>query len=167
MGNYWGFFSIEKIWSDLHFRKITLDDWTLWDYLSDILLVLPKLKLFTPSSEKMEILFLYHLFNLPHKYNNCSPLWNNLFQDQKFQFRIFKINFFEVNPDLHVVVRDNTERSPLPFIQFSLMVTSWITMVHYYNWKLVLIQSTDLIQILLDLHAFTWVCIYVCGYRSV
>lgn len=80
---------------------------------------LQKLKLFTLSSEKMKVLF---VSNHAHELDNsCSPGMIYLMIENS-SLGISVNYFFEVNLDLHAVVRDNKQRSHIPFFKFLLMV---------------------------------------------
>lgn len=68
---------------------------------------------------------------------------------------------FEIIVDSYAVVRNNTERSCIPFIQLPPVVTSCITPVQHHNCKLASVQSTGPVQISPVLHTLVCVCAYV------
>lgn len=81
----------------------------------------------------------------------------------------FLIEFFvDIIVDSHAVIRSNTKRSLLPFIQFSPMVTFYKTIVNISTRILTLIPSTNLIQLLsficTPLCLCVWVYIVLCNF---
>lgn len=167
MGNHWGFFSLEKAWSDLHFRKLTQAAlrWLDFTRLLAIFTCLPaKIKIvYSVFRERKSTLC---LFNPTHDLDSsCS--WKDLLRGRKFQLGNFKNYFYEVNLDLYV--RDNTQRSHIPFLQFLSTVISWITKIQYHSQEM---GVNDLLTysgftLFVCLHFNVRLCVCVCVYMWV
>lgn len=78
-----------------------------------------------------------------------------------FQIKRF---YFEITVNSHAVIRNSTVRSCISFTQFSLMLTSWISIVQGHN------QEIDISTVhwpYSDLISFTCACVLMCSCVSV